>query len=443
MSLPAIVARDLSKSYHLGVINRQTLQDEVRYWWHRLRQRDPLSHMGRVDKADRQGEAAPDRPDVFWALRNVSLEIERGEIVGIIGLNGAGKTTLLKILSRITEPTSGEAVIEGRVGSLLEVGTGFHPELTGRENVYLNGTILGMRKREIEAKFDEIVAFSEIEKFIDTPVKRYSSGMFVRLAFAVAAHLEPEILLVDEVLAVGDAGFQRKCLGKMGEVADHGRTILFVSHNMIAIQALCAKAIWLDQGEVRLARTVGDVVSHYLRSATDSITDRQWKDVKEASNEFVSLQRTVIRPADGTAPSDITIRTPFDIDVEYVNKRPGARLHISLGLFNENNICVFSTSTLEEEAWRGKEFPEGQLRSVCRIPGDLLSPGLYRVRIRIVRDSSVMLLKLDEALVFDVRDSADRRTGWYGKYRGVVRPVFDWRTEPVSGTSAREEGPAA
>jgi len=436
----AITATNLSKSYRLGVINRGTLQDEVRYWWHKVRGRDPHALMGRVGPA-RPG--SPDagreygRRDEFWAIRDISLQVERGEILGVIGRNGAGKTTLLKILSRITEPTCGEAVIDGRVGSLLEVGTGFHPELTGRENVYLNGTILGMHKHEVEARFKEIVAFSEIERFIDTPVKRYSSGMFVRLAFAVAAHLEPEILLVDEVLAVGDAAFQRKCLGKMGDVAGHGRTILFVSHNMTAVQALCSRALWLDEGRIRMIGEVGDVVSHYLREAASSVTERIWTDKEYASGDNVALQRACIVPADGTAAADIGIRTPFDIKVEYFNRQSGARLHVTLGLFNENNVCIFSTTTLEQAEWRGSEFPEGCFRSVCRIPGDLLSPGLYRVRILIVRDSSVVLLKEEEALVFEVRDSADRRSGWFGKYTGAVRPVLNWRTEHCTARENR------
>ncbi len=259
-SIPAISVRNLSKMYRLGEINRRTLGDELRYGWLKLRGRDPAAHMGKL------GEKPQERNPEFWALRDVSFEVRPGEVVGVIGRNGAGKSTLLKILTRITEPTTGEAVINGRVGSLLEVGTGFHPELTGRENVYLNGTILGMKKREIAAKFDEIVAFSEIEKFIDTPVKRYSSGMYVRLAFAVAAHLEPEILLVDEVLAVGDVSFQKKCLGKMDDVARQGRTVLFVSHNMAAVEHLCSRAIWLKDGQLARLGPCADVIRGYLEA---------------------------------------------------------------------------------------------------------------------------------------------------------------------------------
>ncbi|MBW1779049.1 MAG: ABC transporter ATP-binding protein [Deltaproteobacteria bacterium] len=234
----AISVRKLSKCYKLGVISRQTLVDEVRYWLSKLRGNDPREHfmkVGHVATEARRIEAENAGHQRFWALKDISFDVQPGEVVGIVGRNGAGKSTLLKILTRITEPTKGEAFLDGRVGSLLEIGTGFHPELTGRENIYMNGTILGMKKREIDDKFDEIVNFSDLEKFIDTPVKRYSSGMHVRLAFSVAAHLDPEILLVDEVLAVGDAAFQKKCLGKMEDVAKEGRTILFVSHNMASI----------------------------------------------------------------------------------------------------------------------------------------------------------------------------------------------------------------
>ena len=266
MSDHVIIADRLSKRYRLGEIGRQTLKDEFIYLWHKALGRNPLEHMGKVGVAPQTDSTrlSQDKNNDFWALRDISFKIDRGEVLGIIGRNGSGKSTLLKLLSRITEPTSGEAFIEGRVGSLLEVGTGFHPELTGRENVFMNGTILGMKRREIEAKFDEIVAFSGLEKFIDTPVKRYSSGMYVRLAFAVAAHLEPEILFIDEVLAVGDAAFQKQCLGKMGDVVKEGRTILFVSHNMAAIENLCTRSLWLENGQVRMIGETGTIVDQYL-----------------------------------------------------------------------------------------------------------------------------------------------------------------------------------
>lgn len=274
MSAPAISIRNLSKCYRLGAIGRHTLVDEAQYLWHKMRGRDPRTHMARIGSGAHPAAPAASGDGRFWALKDVSFDVQPGEIIGIIGRNGAGKSTLLKILTRITEPTSGEAAIEGRVASLLEVGTGFHPELTGRENVYMNGTILGMKTREIDAKFDEIVAFSEIEQFIDTPVKRYSSGMYVRLAFAVAAHLEPEILLVDEVLAVGDAQFQAKCLGKMGDVAKQGRTVLFVSHNMAAVENLCSRAVWLQGGRVASSGPCAEVIRSYLEGL-ESQTGRE------------------------------------------------------------------------------------------------------------------------------------------------------------------------
>jgi len=272
MSDIAIRVENLSKLYRIGTAGRpryETLYDKIAGAGGRLldRLRRPLVTHSAIHIP--QSEIGNPQSDYIWALKDVSFEVKRGEVVGIIGRNGAGKSTLLKILSRITEPTEGRAYVYGRVGSLLEVGTGFHPELTGRENIYLNGAILGMRKAEIDRKFDEIVAFAEIEKFIDTPVKFYSSGMYVRLAFAVAAHLDPEILLVDEVLAVGDAAFQKKCLGKMGEVAAGGRTVLFVSHNMAAIQGLCGKAMWVDAGHIRLIGLPEEAITEYVLATAE------------------------------------------------------------------------------------------------------------------------------------------------------------------------------
>ncbi|MFH1081416.1 MAG: polysaccharide ABC transporter ATP-binding protein [Pseudomonadota bacterium] len=263
MESSIISVKNLSKSYRLGVIGRQTLQDELKYRWLKLTGQDPEKFMGKVGKASAE-ESRMGEEGQFWALKDISFEVTKGEVVGIIGRNGAGKSTLLKILTRITEPTSGDAVLNGRVASLLEIGTGFHGELTGRENIYLNGSILGMKKAEINQRYDEIVDFAEIGEFIDTPVKRYSSGMYVRLAFAVAAHLETEIMLVDEVLAVGDVAFQKKCLGKMKDVAGVGRTVLFVSHNMVAIRNLCSRALLVDQGRLVLDADTDSVVARYL-----------------------------------------------------------------------------------------------------------------------------------------------------------------------------------
>ena len=311
---PAISIRNLSKCYRLGSIGHHTLVEEVEHWWHQVRGRDPRRHMGQIGHSAteaRRVEAEQEGSPEFWALKDVSFDVQPGEVIGIIGRNGAGKSTLLKLLTRITEPTSGEAIINGRVGSLLEVGTGFHPELTGRENVYMNGTILGMKMREIDAKFDEIVAFSELEKFIDTPVKRYSSGMYVRLAFSVAAHLEPEILLVDEVLAVGDAAFQKKCLGKMGDVAKEGRTILFVSHNMNAIQTLCNRGVLLDRGGVAFEGEIAPAISRYhsLIRSHEAIRGADLKGIQ------ITSFRVETKPGPGaTSDSELAAEVDFYTD---------------------------------------------------------------------------------------------------------------------------------
>jgi len=379
-----------------------------------------------------QPYGAADMNETIWALKDVSFEIKCGEVVGIIGSNGAGKTTLLKILSRITEPTEGCAEIHGRVGSLLEVGTGFHPELTGRENIYLNGAILGMRKAEIEQRFDQIVDFAEIEKFIDTPVKHYSSGMYVRLAFAVAAHLEPEILLVDEVLAVGDAAFQKKCLGRMDSIAKEGKTVLFVSHNMMAVQKLCNRGIWLSEGKIMDEGQAEQVVSSYLRQSFSAPSEQVWNDIAVApGNDEVRLRRARIRPANGCNSDPITIRTPFALEFEYWNLKPNAYLNISLNIYNEQGLLVFDTKSIHEPEWQGGPFPVGLFHSTCHVPGDLLNNGMHRVDFLIVKNQGVVVYRHEAILAFDIQDEAEMRGDWHGKWRGVVRPNLKWFTERV------------
>lgn len=373
--------------------------------------------------------------DTIWALKEVSFEVSPGEVVGIIGRNGAGKSTLLKILSRITEPTTGRVELYGRIGSLLEVGTGFHPELTGRENIFLNGAVLGMRRNEIARKFDEIVAFAEIDRFLDTPVKHYSSGMYMRLAFAVAAHLEPEILLVDEVLAVGDARFQAKCLGKMSAVANEGRTVLFVSHNMPAVQGLCERVIWLREGEIAEEGEPGRVVQNYLGegSATETM-EKVWNDPATApGNDQVRLRRVCVRPVGGSTSEAITVQTPLMLEFEYWNLEPDARLNLSLHLYDHKGTTVFNTAPLHEPVWHGRPFPVGLFRSVCYIPGELLNDGLHRVLLLFVKDESVVIYSHNDALAFDVNDAIERRGAWYGKWEGAVRPNLEWKTELLAG----------
>jgi lipopolysaccharide transport system ATP-binding protein len=365
----------------------------------------------------------------FWALTNIDLEVRQGEVLGIIGRNGAGKTTLLKILSRVTAPTVGAVELFGRVGSLLEVGTGFHPELTGRENVYLNGAILGMRKAEISRKFDEIVSFSGVEKFIDTPVKRYSSGMQVRLAFSVAAHLETELVLVDEVLAVGDAEFQKKCMGKMGQVAGAGRTVLLVSHNMTAVQTLCERTIWLDQGSIVDDGPCGRVVTEYLKTFSQSSTEQTWDDISNApGTDKVRLHRAAVRPKSNSASQVITVATPFVLEFDYWNFEPDCYLNLSVILYNDQGVIVLNTAPVKEATWHGRPFPVGLFRSVCQVPAHLLNDGTYRVSLLVVEKQAIILSQHDELLVFDVLDNPDARGPWFGRWVGVVRPDLCWET---------------
>lgn len=414
MSEIAVRAEGLSKSYRLeGAGRHDTLRDLI--------SEAARSPFGGSKKARKE--------ETLWALRDVSFEVRQGEVVGIIGANGAGKSTLLKILSRITEPTSGWAEIQGRLGSLLEVGTGFDPELTGRENVFLNGAILGMKRGEIKRRFDEIVEFSEVERFIDTPVKRYSSGMYMRLAFAVAAHLEPEVLIVDEVLAVGDASFQRKCLGKMGNVAKSGRTVLFVSHNMLAVEDLCDRAIWLQDGAIASEGSSKSVVSRYLRESSSTSTERSWEAPEDApGNADVRLRRVRVRPEGGSAGDEICVRDSFLLELEYWSLRPKANLAPSVAVYNEHGVVVFTTGPRFEPD--GPGAPAGLYRHVCRIPGDLMNDGTHRISVYVARDGRNVLQE-DDALVFEVRDEVETRRGWHGDWVGAVRPMLSWTSERV------------
>jgi lipopolysaccharide transport system ATP-binding protein len=424
-----IRVRNVGKRYRIGEYEQYgALRDTISSWmsapWRYVRS------LGR--KSNRMNSKRVSSDDILWALRDVSFDVEKGEILGLIGRNGAGKSTLLKILSRITKPTEGSVNLRGRIGSLLEVGTGFHPELTGRENIFLNGAVIGMKRVEILRKFDEIVAFSEVEKFIDTPVKRYSSGMYMRLAFAVAAHLDPEIMLIDEVLAVGDASFQKKCLGKMGNAAQQGRTVLFVSHNMIAIQDLCRQVIWLDGGRIVEAGDTETVIGHYLQEASTSLTELVWDNISTApGDDQARLLRVAVRPSGGTPADPITLHTPCVIEFEYWNDRPDVYLHPTFFLYNEQGILICSTGPTFYPDWREKTFPTGVIRSWCNIPGDLLNNGLHRVSVHLAKNDQT-LYRNDDALTFDVQDTAEKRDGWYGEWKGAIRPLFDWGTETVS-----------
>jgi lipopolysaccharide transport system ATP-binding protein len=433
MSNVVLRARDVSKRYRIGDREQYGALRDILSGWMTAPARY-LRSLGQ--RADRSNAQKRESDTTLWALRDVSFDVEQGEILGVIGRNGAGKSTLLKIVSRITKPTEGSVKLRGRVGSLLEVGTGFHPELTGRENIFLNGAVLGMKRTEIVSKFDEIVAFSEVEKFIDTPVKRYSSGMYMRLAFAVAAHLEPEIMVIDEVLAVGDASFQKKCLGKMGSAAQQGRTVLFVSHNMTAVQDLCHRVIWIDGGKIVDAGDAETVISHYLQEASTSQTELVWNDIAAApGDEEARLLRVGVRPSGGSSSDPITIHTPTVIEFEYWNARPDVYLHPTFFLYNEQGILICSTGPTYFPNWRERTFPTGVIRNWCNIPGDLLNNGLHRVSVHLAKNDQTLYRK-EDALSFDVQDTASKRDGWYGEWKGAIRPMFDWDSEIISENSS-------
>jgi lipopolysaccharide transport system ATP-binding protein len=374
-----------------------------------------------------------DSQEEFWALKDVSFEVKQGDRIGIIGRNGAGKSTLLKILSRITEPTTGSVRIKGRVASLLEVGTGFHPELTGRENIYLNGAILGMHRAEIKKKFDEIVDFAEIEKFLDTPVKRYSSGMYVRLAFAVAAHLEPEILVVDEVLAVGDAQFQKKCLGKMEDVsAKEGRTVLFVSHNMAAVGQLCDRGLWLEHGTMKSIGIVSKVVDEYLADGDTAAGVRIWSGSKSApGNERISLLVVRVRDHLDEVSAQLDMEHSFSVELEYQIHVPQAKLRTGFWIYTAEGVLVFVAGDNEDPAWRGVKRPAGRYLSRCRIPAKLLNSGRYFVTVAADIQGSELLFLQHNVLNFQIEQTGPTVLDGAQRSPGIVRPSLEWCVERV------------
>ena len=422
----SILVQGIGKRYKIGASQQRadTLRDMITAQAQRI-------GSGLRGKRNRDNES-----DQIWALRDVSFEVKRGQALGIIGRNGAGKSTLLKVLSRVTDPTEGYGEMRGRVGSLLEVGTGFHPELTGRENIFLNGAILGMHKKEIEARFDEIVAFSEVEKFIDTPVKRYSSGMYLRLAFAVAAHLEPEILVVDEVLAVGDADFQRKCLGKMGDVANSGRTVLFVSHNMSAILRLTQDSIVLDKGKVILNAPSSEAVDFYLNRGLSKVGERFWEgeEVPVSSAPFRPL---AIRILDKLGQVSDSVRSvdPIQIEIDYELTEDVTGLRVGFYLFTTRGEPIFTSFDIDSEELF-KEFtsrPKGVYTSRCTIPANTLNEGRFLLGVNASSYGIRRYFQDDQALSFSVDASGAPGTHWPEARPGPVRPVLGWEIEPKGG----------
>jgi len=476
-----IKVENVSKLYRLGEVGTGSLAHDVNRWWHKIRgNEDPYLKIGQVNdrtnaatketgnrkqetgRADgpagqetgnRKQESgpagtssslAPDpcflspssdpSSDYVYALKDINFEVKQGEVLGIIGRNGAGKSTLLKILSRVTTPTTGQIKVKGRIASLLEVGTGFHPELTGRENIFLNGAILGMRKAEIKAKFDEIVDFSGCDRYIDTPVKRYSSGMYVRLAFAVAAHLEPEILIVDEVLAVGDAEFQKKCLGKMKDVAGQGRTVLFVSHNMAAVNNLCSKVIMLTDGRVIHDGETAQVIDYYMSSGLETSGELVWSKAEEApGNDNVRL--TAVRIASlSKVTTDIMLDQDFQIEIDYTTYVDKLPLGVSIHLLDHMGVEVlasanFHSANLIIDNWFGKRFPKGRFRTVCTIPANFLNENHYTIRVAIISNNSHIELLTGEVIGFNTHDTGEMRKEYTGAWIGVVRPKLAWQTE--------------
>jgi lipopolysaccharide transport system ATP-binding protein len=431
----AIAANGLSKNYRLGT-------GAHRYG----RLTETLSNAAAAPfRKMLRRQAGPSKNETVWALKDVTFQVKEGQAVGIIGRNGAGKTTLLKVLSRITEPTEGSAVLRGRVGSLLEVGTGFHPELTGRENVYLNGAILGMSRAEVISRFDEIVDFAEVGQFLDTPVKRYSTGMQVRLAFAVAAHLEPEILIVDEVLAVGDVAFQRKCLGKMGDVASQGRTVLFVSHNMGIITRLCDYGLWLDAGKIAAQGAIDPVVRQYLESSAAADARYEHGDQDAApGNDVVRLRGVNVRDDTGRIVASLDARRRAFIEIEHAVLRRSP-LRTSFRLVSADGAILFTSTDADEDERHGLEREPGVYVSRCEIPARLLKRGLYFVTVM----SDISMVKTNFSIENAVSFSVDVIDGIFEDNRlGVLAPALSWQVEriadlePAHGRQSSDGGPA-
>jgi lipopolysaccharide transport system ATP-binding protein len=414
-----IAVEGLGKKYRIGQFRAAygTLRDSVMHSFGRLRS----GHLH-------------EPPKEIWALRDVSFEAREGEVLGIIGPNGAGKSTLLKLLTRITTPTEGRAELRGRVGSLLEVGTGFHPELTGRENIYLNGAILGMKRSEISRKFDAIVDFSGVPNFIDTPVKRYSSGMFVRLAFSVAAHFEPEIMIVDEVLAVGDADFQRRSLGRMEDLGDSGRTVLFVSHNLQSILQLCDRAILLEGGEIVRHGPTQEVVEYYEEKTVGSGSSVSWDDVAQApGNDLVRLRSVRVVDKDGSPSGTLDVRQPVGIEIAFRVLRGGKAVVPKIKVVDQHGAICFNALDVDPH-WNEASRP-GEYAATAWIPGNLLNEGRFSIDAEVVTIASPKLIPqagAHQVVAFHVYDPAEgdsARGPFSGQFRGVVRPLLEWSVE--------------
>lgn len=414
----AIEFEHVSKLYRLGVVGTGTLSRDIHRWWVRdvLKKGDPYLMIGQTNDRSTKGSS-----DIVYALQDIDFKVEQGDVVGIIGKNGAGKSTLLKLLSRITAPTAGRIRAKGRVASLLEVGTGFHSELTGRENIYLNGSIMGMTKHEIDRKLDEIVDFAGVERYIDTPVKRYSSGMTVRLGFAVAAFLEPEILVVDEVLAVGDAEFQKKAIGKMKDVSQgSGRTVLFVSHNMASVKSLCNHGIQLENGLIKECGDVDEVVSHYLKGDNGIENYKSW-DSQQIKKEGFELLEIGVRKKGGDWKDIMRVDQELELVVRYRVTQPYEQLHLTFHMKNEQGLKIFSFGAGNQVE---KRHEIGTYEQVCIFPANFFNWGNYFVDLYVVRDLRYAVLIENDIVSFVLSNRKLIQAGWMGKEPGDITPHF-------------------
>ena len=417
----AIEFEKVSKQYRLGLVSTGTIAHDLNRWWtvNVLRKEDPYLKIGETNDRSHKGNS-----EYVWALKDINFSVEQGDVVGIIGKNGAGKSTLLKLLSRVTAPTTGEIRVRGRIASLLEVGTGFHPEMTGRENIYLNGAIMGMTKAEVSRKLDEIVDFSGCERYIDTPVKRYSSGMTVRLGFAIAAHLEPEILVVDEVLAVGDAEFQKKAIGKMQDVSKgEGRTVLFVSHNMAAVKSLCKKGVLLENGMVKETGMVDDIVGHYLKGNNEIANHKYWAE-PEIKKEGFELIEIGVRKQDADYVENMRVDDNIEVVIKYRVTHKFDKLHITYHFKNEQGMKIFSCSS--GGRFVQYEHNEGVYEQRMIIPANFLNWGSYFIDLYVVKDLSKGFIIEDDIVSFTLGNRELELGSWMGKEPGDITPKFEF-----------------
>jgi lipopolysaccharide transport system ATP-binding protein len=427
---------NVSKQYRLGSIGTNTLKGDLQSWWYNVRGLpNPTLMIGQENSLKNGNSGSKEQEQYVWALKDINLEVKQGEVLGVIGKNGAGKSTLLKLLSRVTAPTTGSIKVKGRIASLLEVGTGFHPDLTGRENIYLNGAILGMTKTEIRSKLEEIIDFAGIAKYIDTPVKRYSSGMYVRLAFAVAAHLEPEILIIDEVLAVGDAEFQKKAIGKMQDVSrTDGRTVMFVSHNMAAVSNLCNESILLQNGLLQAKGLTKYIIEQYISTGNsskgeisgDNIIYRQ----KSTRAYFNSIR---LRSKTGVSDS-FGIGEEVQVELEYSVTIDGSKINPSIHLLDKFGTCILASAnldsaTVKKDPFYGKSLQKGRYKSVCIIPAYFLNDVNYRISAFLVTENTNEIASADEVLSFNIIETGEMRKEYSGEWIGQIRPKMLWETE--------------